>query len=163
MKVFGFPVSTCCGATPQSNEYTASWAEFYGKYRLQGVLAAAEKKNGHDSDLSRLVDTTVSKVVPALLADGHLTSSSGQKIKPVVVHGDLWSGNHGRGSIDGGAIEEVVYDPSSSYAHSEFEFGIMRMFGGFGAGFENEYFKLKEGGKDLPVEEWEDRVRLYEL
>jgi protein-ribulosamine 3-kinase len=37
----------------------------------------------------------------------------------------------------------------------------MRMFGGFGVGFEKEYFKCKE--KDEPVEEFEDRVMLYEL
>lgn len=60
-------------------------------------------------------------------------------------------------------MEEVVFDPSSCYVHSEFEFGIMRMFGGFGRAFEDEYYKLKKGGRDEPVEEWEDRVRLYEL
>lgn len=109
------------------------------------------------------MSTTISKVVPALLADDHLTTPTGGKIQPVVVHGDLWSGNHGKGSIDGGAVEEVIYDSSASYSHSEFEFGIMRMFGGFGAGFEKEYYEIKEGGKDKPVEEWGDRVRLYEL
>jgi len=82
---------------------------------------------------------------------------------PVIIHGDLWSGNHGKGSIDGGDIEEVVFDPSSSYSHSEFDFGIMRMFGGFGKGFEEEYYRFKEGGKDEPVDEWEDRIKLYEL
>jgi fructosamine-3-kinase len=35
--------------------------------------------------------------------------------------------------------EELVYDSSSCYAHSEFELGIMKMFGGFGAGFLEEY------------------------
>jgi len=58
-------------------------------------------------------------------------------------------------------VEEVVFDPSSSYSHAEFEWGIMRMFGGFSGAFEKEYFKLKE--KDEPVGEWEDRVMLYEL
>jgi fructosamine-3-kinase len=58
-------------------------------------------------------------------------------------------------------VEEVVYDPSSAYAHSEFEWGIMRMFGGFTGPFEKEYHGLKP--KDEPVGEWEDRVALYEL
>jgi protein-ribulosamine 3-kinase len=35
------------------------------------------------------------------------------------------------------------------------------MFGGFGKEFEREYFEIKK--KDSPVEEWEDRVSLYEL
>ena len=56
---------------------------------------------------------------------------------------------------------EVVYDPSSVYGHSEYEIGIMKMFGGFGGGFWSEYEKLVE--KSEPVEEWEDRVALYEL
>jgi len=79
-----------------------------------------------------------------------------------VVHGDLWSGNRGKGTIgsDGG-IEEVVFDPSACYAHSEFEFGIMGMFGGFGGSFNKDYWSVK--GKDEPVGEWEDRRVLYEL
>ena len=55
----------------------------------------------------------------------------------------------------------MVYDPSACYAHSEFELGIMRMFGGFGARFFEEYHGVV--AKTEPVEEYEDRVRLYEL
>jgi fructosamine-3-kinase len=58
-------------------------------------------------------------------------------------------------------VEEVVFDPSAAWAHSEFEFGIMGMFGGFGGSFNKEYWKYKP--KDEPAEEWEDRVQLYEL
>ncbi len=80
----------------------------------------------------------------------------------MVVHGDLWSGNRGRGTIgaDGG-VEDVIFDPSSCYAHSEYEFGIMGMFGGFGSSFNAAYWKVKP--RDHPVEEWEDRQQLYEL
>lgn len=98
--------------------------------------------------------------MPRLLRDGHLKSHDGGPILPVVVHGDLWSGNHGRGSIGDGPVEEVVYDPSSTYAHSEFEMGIMKMFGGFSSVMK-EYHQLKP--KDLPTEEYDDRVELYEL
>lgn len=81
---------------------------------------------------------------------------------PVVVHGDLWSGNHGRGSIGiNGAVEEVVFDPGTSYSHSEFEFGIMSMFGGFDSEFWGHYHRIK--AKDAPAREWDDRVKLYEL
>jgi protein-ribulosamine 3-kinase len=98
-------------------------------------------------------------VVRRLLGDGHLNGGKG--VTPVVVHGDLWSGNHGTGAIGNGPVEEVVFDPSSCYAHSEFELGIMRMFGGYGEAFFREYHKLKP--KDEPVEEYEDRMQLYEL
>lgn len=159
---FGFPVPTCCGDTEQDNTFKSSWAEFYAENRLRGILRSAEKNNGHDPTLSKLVEQTAENVVPRLLGDDHLKDGkTGEKIKPAVVHGDLWSGNHGRGTIGDGGVEEVVFDPSSAWAHSEFEFGIMRMFGGFGADFEREYHKLKP--KDEPVEEFEDRVALYEL
>jgi fructosamine-3-kinase len=90
------------------------------------ILSAAEKNNGADRDLERLVDVVREKVVPRLLGDEHLRDGrSGEGITPVVVHGDLWSGNHGRGTIGEGGVEEVVFDPSCAWAHSEFEFGIV--------------------------------------
>ena len=80
----------------------------------------------------------------------------------MVVHGDLWSGNAGRGVVGGvGAVEDVVFDPSAVYGHSEYELGIMKMFGGFGAGFFEEYHRLCP--KTEPAGEYGDRVSLYEL
>ncbi|KFY24000.1 hypothetical protein V493_05500 [Pseudogymnoascus sp. VKM F-4281 (FW-2241)] len=157
---FGFSVPTCCGNTEQPNEFTSSWSDFYANQRLRAIAKSGEKANGKDEELSRLVEQTTSVVVPRLLGDGHLKSHYGTPIAPVVVHGDLWSGNHGRGSIGGGPVEDVVYDPSSAYAHSEFEMGIMKMFGGF-SDVIREYHELKP--KDLPMEEYDDRVELYEL
>lgn len=126
------------------------------------ILSCSQKTQGHDGELSKLVNSVASTIVPRLLSSGHLKDGkTGEDIKPALVHGDLWSGNHGRGTIGEGGVEEVVYDPSSAYCHSEFEFGIMKMFGGFGTGFHEEYFKIKP--KDEPVEEWDDRVLLYEL
>lgn len=156
---FGFPVPTCCGSTQQRNVYSGSWATFYAENRLKAILRADEKSNGKDSMLAELVERTASIVVPILLGDGHLGGQKG--IAPVLVHGDLWSGNRGRGSIGKGAVEAVVYDPSSCYAHSEYDLGIMKLFGGFSGNELNEYHKLKP--KDEPVEEYDDRVELYEL
>ncbi|ESZ96213.1 fructosamine-3-kinase [Sclerotinia borealis F-4128] len=159
--VFGFPVTTCCGETPQDNGFKESWAEFYGENRLRGILQKAESRNGADGELEGLVGEVIKMVVPRLLGDGHLRGKDGENIKPVVVHGDLWSGNHGRGRIGDGGIEEVVFDPSACWAHAEFEAGIMGMFGGFGGAFWREYHEIRP--KDEPVDEWEDRCLLYEL
>jgi len=133
---------------------------------LRAILDAGEKAQGKDAELRGLVEKIVDGVVPRLLGEGHLKSGKGddegKRIVPVVVHGDLWSGNHGVGSIGkDGVVEEVVFDPSSCYAHSEYELGIMRMFGGYGKAFFEEYHRLKP--KDEPVEEYEDRMALYEL
>lgn len=160
--MFGFPAPTCCGDTQQDNTFKSSWADFYANQRLRHILKVGEKNNGKDSELGRLLEQTATEVVPRLLGGDHLKSGeTGKEIVPVVVHGDLWSGNHGFGSIGHGAVQEVVFDPSAAWAHSEYEFGIMKMFGGFAATFDKEYHNDK--AKDEPVEEWGDRVELYEL
>ncbi|KAJ6783147.1 hypothetical protein PWT90_01445 [Aphanocladium album] len=153
--MFGFPVATCCGETVQDNTWKSSWADFYADNRLRGILKASVRNHGSDAELAAAVDKVAGKVVPRLI--GRV-----ENIRPVVIHGDLWSGNHARGQIAGrGGTEEVVYDPSAVYGHSEYELGIMKMFGGFGSGFWTEYNKLVP--KAEPCEEWEDRVALYEL
>ncbi|PKS06990.1 hypothetical protein jhhlp_005587 [Lomentospora prolificans] len=154
---FGFPVATCCGATVQENGWHDTWASFYGENRLRAILRECKRKGESDGALEDAVNRTIDKVVPRLLDEGHLKG-----VVPVVIHGDLWSGNHGKGIIGGrGGVEEVVFDPSCVYGHSEYELGIMKMFGGFGGGFWKEYEKLVP--KTEPADEFEDRLLLYEL
>lgn len=169
-RMFGFPVPTFCGDTKQPNRFHELWADFYANERLMTILEESERRNGKDAALREMVEKTAKAVVPALLADDHLgydRNGKGEGIVPVVVHGDLWSGNAGRGRIVGSGrnedeeVGDVVYDPSSCYAHNEYELGIMKMFGGFGPTFFNEYHRIVP--KTEPVEEYEDRVRLYEL
>ena len=158
--VFGFPFSTCCGNTEQDNTWTESWAEFYAERRLRTILKQAEQTNGRDASLHTAVEKIAQEVVPRLIGNDHLNGGAG--VTPVAVHGDLWSGNKGRGRIGGqSAVEDVVFDPSSCYAHNEYELGIMKMFGDFGRAFLQEYHNICP--KTEPIEEYEDRVALYEL
>ncbi|KAH9868112.1 hypothetical protein J1614_007184 [Plenodomus biglobosus] len=159
--MFGFPTTTCCGNTPQVNRYKKSWADFYAENRLIFILGRAEKKNGKDDEFRKLVEDTAYKVVPRLIGDEHLNNGKG--VTPAVVHGDLWSGNAGVGVLgnDKGEPEDVTFDSSACYAHSEYELGAMNMFGGFNASFMREYHELCP--KAEPVEEYDDRVMLYEL
>ncbi|KAF2436674.1 Ketosamine-3-kinase [Tothia fuscella] len=157
---FGFPVTTCCGDTPQDNTYRESWADFYANNRLRFILKRSERSNGKDPELAELVEATASRVVPRLLGDDHLNNGKG--VIPVVVHGDLWSGNASKGVIGTtGLVRDVIYDPSACYAHSEFDLGIMKMFGGFGGSFLKEYHSMCP--KSEPQDEYADRVLLYEL
>ncbi|KAL8651573.1 MAG: hypothetical protein Q9210_003182 [Variospora velana] len=158
--MFGFPVTTCCGNTAQPNDYRESWADFYAQNRLLAMLEKCERNNGKNAEFRSLVERIVSAVVPCLIGDDHLNDGKG--VAPVVTHGDLWSGNKGKGRIGGkGAIEAVVFDPSAVYGHNEYELGIMNMFGGFGKNFFDEYHRACP--KTSPVDEYDDRIRLYEL
>ena len=153
-------MTTCCGNTAQSNGYRESWADFYAENRLLAILEKVERTNGKYTGLRVLVEDIATHIVPKLLEEKHLNHGKG--IIPVVVHGDLWLGNTGKGSIGGEeALEDVIFDPSSCYAHSEYELGIMKMFGGFEGPFINEFHRLCP--KTEPVEEYDDRVSLYEL
>ncbi|KAI4194579.1 MAG: hypothetical protein LQ346_003656 [Caloplaca aetnensis] len=158
--MFGFCETTCCGDTAQPNDYKESWADFYARNRLLAILDKCERNNGKDTELRSLVEQTVKSVVPRLIGDSHL--NDGRGVTPVVVHGDLWSGNKGKGRIGGkGAVEDVVFDPSVVYGHNEYELGIMNMFGGFGKSFFTEYHNICP--KTSPVDEYDDRLKLYEL
>ncbi len=138
---FGFPATTCCGDTPQDNTYSSSWADFYANHRLRFIANQSKKSNGADKQLESLVEQLCIKVVPRLIGDSHL--NKGKSVTAVVVHGDLWSGNASRGKLPGMTEpEDVIYDSSACYAHSEFELGIMRMFGGFGGSFLREYHQM---------------------
>ena len=90
-------------------------------------MKQSEQHNGKDDKLHRLTTATIDKVVPRLIGDEHLNGGKG--VLPVVTHGDLWSGNAARGSIGGQREpEDVVFDPSAAYAHSEYDLGIMNRF-----------------------------------
>ncbi|OBT55313.1 hypothetical protein VE04_04045 [Pseudogymnoascus sp. 24MN13] len=158
--MFGFPIQTYCGSTPQKNDWMSSWADFYGECRLRHICRLIEENHGTDEELNELLEKLISVVVPRLLGEGRLGGLA--RIKPVLIHGDLWEGNRSKGKFDyGDVIEPVTYDPSCVYAHSEFELCLMRMFGGFSAGFFIEYHHLVP--KTEPKKEYDDRMDLYEL
>lgn len=163
---FGFSVTTCCGDTPQDNSYVDTWAEFFTENRLKSVIKRCEERNGRDEEVGGLVDNVVKYVVPKLLGDeydeydndGDDSGGKGAEekkkkkkrcITPVAVHGDLWAGNKCYAAImEGGLLEEIIYDPSASYAHSEYEFGIMRLFGGF------DFDDHNDGGGEFASDYW---------
>lgn len=158
--MFGFPITTYAGRTKQDNTFRRSWAKFYAENRLRTISKLIEQAHGTDDELRMWIERTAAEIVPKLLGNGHLGGRKG--ISPVLVHGDLWSGNKARGRLGGkGGIEDVAFDASCCYAHSEYELGLMRMFGGFSAGFFSEYHRLIP--KTSPQNEYEDRMKLYQL
>ncbi len=160
---------TGCGTTEQDNAWMASWAEFYGEKRLRRIGQQIKSKSMYadeNEELQALLDTVIRVVVPRLLGDGHLRTAMGKEgaggpIRPSLIHGDLWAGNAGKVKDADGKVRDVIFDPSACYAQNEFELGGMKVFGGFGRVYETYFEEI--GGKDEPVEEFEDRMDLYML
>lgn len=158
--VFGFPVATYVGRAAQDNSWSRSWPKFYAENRLGTVLKLIEERRGKDPELALMLARIINEVVPRLLGNGHLGGKEG--VRPVLVHGNLWSGNKTQGKLGGdGGAEELIVDPGCSYAHSEFELGTMRMFGGFPTAFFTAYHRLVP--KTEPTHEYDDRMALYQL
>lgn len=146
---FGFDVATFCGVTRQDNSWNTSWPKFWEDQRIGDLVNRIFAEQG-DSELKDLETQMRDKVYPVLLAplEG--------KVKPSILHGDLWSGNAGT-VVDSG--EPALFDPSSYYGHNEAELGIMNMFGGFTQDFFEAYHEV------IPRTEpyYKERLRLYEL
>lgn len=72
-------------------------------------------RGGPWGEMEKLKSAVIDKVIPRLLRP---MESGGRFIKPSLVHGDLWCGNAAVNSETGC---QLVYDPSSFYAHNECE------------------------------------------
>ncbi|PRP75764.1 hypothetical protein PROFUN_15590 [Planoprotostelium fungivorum] len=141
--LFGFSCPTFCGSTRQENTQTSSWKDFFIEMRLKPLLTQLPQ-------LSSTSKVFLKDIVPRLLDSLRGTSFP---IQPRLVHGDLWSGN---------ASGDRIFDPCCLYAHSEYELGMMRMFGGWHSErFWSAYHE--EIPKDEPTEEFDDRISMYTL
>jgi protein-ribulosamine 3-kinase len=110
---FGFHCTTYNGNLPQDNTWNDSWEAFF-ENGLRHVLKVREERNRPNQELNALLPALFEKVIPRLL---RRLESGGRKIRPSLVHGDLWCGN--AGIIDESTEEGIVYDPSSFWAHNE--------------------------------------------
>ncbi|EAU92774.2 fructosamine Kinase PKL/CAK/FruK [Coprinopsis cinerea okayama7 len=144
---FGFHVPTHCGPTRFENGWYPTWEKCYSAM-YQHLISEIRRKGGKEH-LCKVGDKVISQVIPRLL--GHLV------IQPVLLHGDLWSGNVG---VDEATKKPVIYDPASFYGHNESDLAIARIFGGFPQTFFDTYFE--NNPKTEPVDEFDLRAELYE-
>lgn len=150
---FGFNVPTSCGSIPQSNGWSRDWVSFYARQRLDHAIRMILSDHG-DRELNEQWSHLQLKI-PRFFSDFEYKGSGRDEISAALLHGDLWSGNVAQ-LADGS--RGVVYDPASFYGHSEYEFGIVRMFGGIPNEFERAYFEQKPKKKLF-----ERRNKLYQL
>ncbi len=128
---FGWRQHNTIGDTPQPNPWTADWVEFYREHRLRHQFKLANRRGGHFPRQDELL-----AAIPELLA--------GHDPAPVLVHGDLWSGN---ASVTQ-AGEPVILDPATYYGDREVDIAMTELFGRFPNAFYDAYnaaYPLDEG------------------
>lgn len=140
---FGYRTNNYCGDTLQDNTPEMNWPEFFGKHRLGPLLQLIDSKRGLSSGEMNVYELLQKRLPELLPADS----------VPVLIHGDLWSGNYlftKRGP--------ALIDPAAYYAEREMEFAIITMFGGFTSRFFDAY------NEAFPLDQqWRERNPLYQL
>lgn len=137
---FGWEQNNTIGSTPQINDWTTNWVEFYAQHRLGYQFQLAKKRGGSFPQQAQLLAS-----LPQLLS---------HQVQPTLVHGDLWGGN--AACTEGG--EPVIFDPATYYGDREVDIAMTELFGGFPAAFYqgyNDVFPLEPG--------YEQRKTLYNL
>ena len=138
---FGFASDNVIGASPQINTWCESWSDFFWKYRLRFQLQLCAK-NGY-----KLIEATELEDLCGRLLTSHDPD-------PVLLHGDLWSGN--KAFLASG--EAVLFDPAVYFGDREAEFALMRMFGGF----DQRFYQIYQEALPFPAGN-QQRQPLYEL
>lgn len=122
---FGWFRSNTIGSTPQHNDPTADWLEFWRNCRLGFQLHLAAKR-GYGGTLQRHGERLMAELEHFF---------EGYQPRASLLHGDLWSGNFG-GLSDG---TPVVFDPAVYYGDRETDLAMTELFGGFSANFYASY------------------------
>ncbi len=140
---FGLADDNFIASLPQKNHQSDNWADFFIEQRLEPMLGKAY--------FDRLIPLDFLKKFQAIYAR---LESIFPKEKPVLLHGDLWSGN----VICDGEGQPCFIDPAIYYGHREMDLAFSRLFGGFDSRFYEAYESI------VPLEpDFESRIGIYNL
>ncbi|KAJ5917439.1 hypothetical protein N7466_010993 [Penicillium verhagenii] len=153
---FGFHTTTYAGNLPQYVGWEDSWEAFFAKSMRQALDLEIARK-GPSEELDALCLALFEKVIPRLLGP---LESDGRKVKPSLVHGDLWYGNAGIDITKDN--QPLVFDACCFFAHNEYEFGqwrpVCNRFGNDYVAAYNKFIPISE-----PQEDFDGRLDLYRL
>ncbi|MDO9468966.1 MAG: fructosamine kinase family protein [Thiobacillus sp.] len=122
---FGGPRDNWIGATPQPNAWMDDWVEFWRIHRLGFQLKLAAQ-NGYGGALQRDGEALMARLDDFF---------AGYRPQPVLLHGDLWGGNHG--FLQDGT--PVIFDPAVYHGDRECDLAMSELFGGFAPAFYAAY------------------------
>jgi protein-ribulosamine 3-kinase len=122
---YGWHRNNTIGSTPQYNPHSTNWVEFWQQHRLGTQLKMAADK-GYGGALQRQGEK--------LLADMGLFFTD-YTPPPVLLHGDLWSGNIASDTQQ----HPVIFDPACYYGDRETDMAMTELFSGFSRDFYAAY------------------------
>ncbi len=111
----GGPADASIGLAPMRNTACNTWAEFYGRYRIEPYLATAVGRGTIGTGEAKVFQQVVDR----------LDEIAGPPEPPARLHGDLWSGNVLWGA-DGRAW---LIDPAAHGGHRETDLAMLALFG----------------------------------
>jgi len=140
---FGWFRDNTIGLTPQINNYSDDWVNFFRENRLEYQLKLAYD-NGYSGKLQQLGSILIKKL--PLYFDS-------SKIESSLLHGDLWAGNWGSYKDS-----PIIFDPAVYFGDRETDLAMTMLFGGFGKNFYEAYescWPLRHG--------YQKRLKIYQL
>ncbi|KAI4194512.1 MAG: hypothetical protein LQ348_002625 [Seirophora lacunosa] len=132
--LFGFPIPTVCGKMVRTVTWEKSWAKSF-THQLKDVIKYDNETNGQWLEYDAACQQLINGVIPRLL-----------------------------GALQSDGRETVLFDPGSTYAHNEMEFGTWRCTWAF---YFNSPIYMRLYQRHIkpsePIDEWNDRNRLYSI
>ncbi len=140
---FGLGTENFIGSLQQSNTTHSDWASFYVQERLLPQL-----KLVGDGNCLQLSET------PSEEQLFKTCQSLFPKVRPSLLHGDLWGGNY---LISSEGIPHLI-DPAIYYGHREVDIAMTHLFGGFDKTFYDSYQE-----HFMPIGGEKERNDIYQL
>lgn len=122
---YGLEHDNFLGSQPQPNGWLDTWPDFYRTRRLLPQWGKARGRGLIPAHRERLLSQVAEQLDTLLDYDA----------RPVLIHGDLWSGNFLSTTND----QPVLIDPAVHYADREVELAFVELFGRFPRGFVRAY------------------------
>ena len=121
---YGYVDNNYMGSIQQCNDWNSSWLSFFKEQRLKPLVEKCITKSLLDINHQNAFERLYAQL-PSFFEDQ----------QPVLLHGDLWSGNF----ICNEKSEPVLIDPAIYYGHRSMDIAMTTLFGRFHSLFYEAY------------------------